>query len=117
MTIAIIAYEIFRTTDDHVTGAMAPANPRTRARAPKSVFKGKKVAGSGNEDEIIDPAVNMADYIDLLPNLASPSLGANILFATDEWFAAAGNFIHNAAINQPINQNQLKPNFNQKKIV
>ena len=25
-----------------------------------------------------------------LPNLVSPLLGANIVFATDEWFAAAG---------------------------
>jgi allantoicase len=27
-----------------------------------------------------------------LPNLASAQLGAKILFATDEWFAAAGEF-------------------------
>jgi hypothetical protein len=30
-----------------------------------------------------------ADFADL-PNLASPQLGARIVFATDEWFAAAG---------------------------
>jgi allantoicase len=29
------------------------------------------------------------NYLDL-PNLASPQLGARIIFATDEWFAAAG---------------------------
>lgn len=29
------------------------------------------------------------NYADL-PNLASPILGTRILFATDEWFAAAG---------------------------
>jgi allantoicase len=28
--------------------------------------------------------------IDDLPNLVSPLLGASIVFATDEWFAAAG---------------------------
>ena len=28
-----------------------------------------------------------------LPNLASPLLGANIVFATDEWFASAGSII------------------------
>lgn len=33
-------------------------------------------------------AVTM-NYFDL-PNLASPLLGTQILFATDEWFAAAG---------------------------
>jgi hypothetical protein len=31
------------------------------------------------------------NYLDL-PNLASPQLGTKILFATDEWFAAAGSF-------------------------
>jgi allantoicase len=31
------------------------------------------------------------NYLDL-PNLASPLLGAKIIFATDEWFAAAGKF-------------------------
>jgi allantoicase len=30
------------------------------------------------------------NYLDL-PNLASPQLGTKILFATDEWFAAAGS--------------------------
>jgi hypothetical protein len=33
----------------------------------------------------------MTDYNDL-PNVASPLLGASIVFATDEWFAAAGQF-------------------------
>ena len=32
------------------------------------------------------------DYNDL-PNLASPQIGSRILFATDEWFAAAGKCI------------------------
>eukprot|EP01035_Chromulina_nebulosa_P029018 gene29018-38392_t len=31
-----------------------------------------------------------------LPNLASPLLGANIVFATDEWFAAADNMIQDS---------------------
>ncbi len=31
------------------------------------------------------------NYLDL-PNLASPQLGGSIVFATDEWFAAAGEF-------------------------
>lgn len=32
------------------------------------------------------------EYNDL-PNLASPLLGSKIVFATDEWFASAGNFL------------------------
>ena len=31
--------------------------------------------------------------IEILPNLASPLLGAEIIFATDEWFAAADNML------------------------
>lgn len=33
------------------------------------------------------------DQTELLPNLVSPLLGGEIVFATDEWFAAAGKFL------------------------
>lgn len=36
-------------------------------------------------------------YLKNYPNLASTLLGANILFATDEWFAAAENCISDEA--------------------
>jgi allantoicase len=31
------------------------------------------------------------DDVTIFPNLASPALGATIVFATDEWFASAGD--------------------------
>lgn len=34
------------------------------------------------------------EFMDMYPNLASPQLGTCILFATDEWFAAADNVIN-----------------------
>ncbi|KAJ1427327.1 galactose-binding domain-like protein, partial [Ochromonadaceae sp. CCMP2298] len=45
------------------------------------------------------------DFADL-PNLASPQLGARIVFATDEWFAAADNMI---ADTEPVSNDDYTP--------
>jgi hypothetical protein len=65
-------------------------------RLPLSVLQPRirNLYGTGFSDlqqtKKVQQGKQKMNYLDL-PNLASPQLGTKILFATDEWFAAAGS--------------------------